>query len=414
MYDRRISTTVTRLAAWSRGAALFILVVLFLAQPMAAAADPVQGTYVGGGTGRRVQFTLHDHQRNAWAGTMRFKLDSGEELLAFCIQVDVGVSSGARYKSGGPVVDLPSGCQIANVLDKYPGSTADTGDEAAARQLAVWRFSDEVDLSTIPDDDAALRDRASAIAAEAEAGACPARRTVPPDLSLSAAGPVGKAGQRVELTVATEAVDAGQTVQARVTGPAVFDNGRQDTTVVLDPGGTGTLGVIGTGAGNMTVTAELPYRLEGGTVFAQLDDSAPSQRLVLAESRDLLATASLEGTWLEADTATPVPATGTPVPGTATAVPASPTAVATLPTGVTPTVAVATTTVVTPVAASATAAAARTTPKAGATQPVVAGATAVIPSRLPSTGRGGRDPWAVLAVVGLLVAAGVYWLRRGG
>jgi hypothetical protein len=388
-------------------------VAAILAQPMAAAADPVQGTYVGGGMGRRVQFTHHDRDRNAWAGTMRFKLDSGEELLAFCIQLDVGVSAGARYKSGGPVVDLPNGCQIANVLDRYPGSTADSSDEAAARQLAVWSFSDDVDLSTIPDNETALRDRASLIAAEAKGGSCPPRRTVPPDLNISAAGPVGRVGQRVELTVSADAMDAGQTVQARVTGPAVFDNGRQDTTVVLDPGGTGTLAVIGTGPGNTTVTAELPYRLDGGTVFAQLDDSAPSQRLVLAESRDLLATTSLEGTWLEADTATPVPATATPVPATVTPVRTTPTAVVTLPAGVTPTARIATATGITPVASSVTAAA-HTTPKAGATQPVVAGATAVIPSRLPSTGRGGVDPWAIVAVVGLLVAVGVYWMRRGG
>jgi LPXTG-motif cell wall-anchored protein len=90
----------------------------------------------------------HGKPLNDWAGTLKFKLDSGADLLVFCIQIDVRVRSGARYRGDGPVLALPNGCKIRYLLDKYPASSAYFADEAAARQLAIWVFSDDVDPTT--------------------------------------------------------------------------------------------------------------------------------------------------------------------------------------------------------------------------------------------------------------------------
>src|SRR5581483_6984864 len=96
---------------------LCALAVACLSMPSPALAKSLNGTLLGQGTGREVAFNHHGKPLNDWAGTLKFKLDSGEDLLVFCIQIDVRVRSGDRYRSDGPVLGLPNGCQIRYLLD---------------------------------------------------------------------------------------------------------------------------------------------------------------------------------------------------------------------------------------------------------------------------------------------------------
>src|SRR5262249_946406 len=187
------------------------------------------------------------------------------------------------------------------LLDKYPAGTAKDADEAAARQMAIWVFSDGVDPTTIQD--AKIRDRAIALVNEAKSGACPNRRTEAPDLALDSPNASPAAGQTVAYTGRAGAADAGRTVKVSVSGPAVLsdasgaNSGQQQQDVTLDAQGQANFWVTGTGPGQTTVRVELPYRLEVGTVFSQLDPGAPTQRLVMAESRDLKASVTGQLTW---------------------------------------------------------------------------------------------------------------------
>src|SRR5215212_3033962 len=122
--------------AW-RGV-LVVLVALGLLMPGPALAQVLTGTFAGKVIGREVAFEQQGKQQNDWAGVLKLKLDNGLDLPVFCIQIEVRVSTGDRYRSDGPVLALPNGCQIRYLLDKYPASTANTVDEAAARQLAIW------------------------------------------------------------------------------------------------------------------------------------------------------------------------------------------------------------------------------------------------------------------------------------
>jgi hypothetical protein len=279
--------------------------------PSPALAKSLNGTFLGRGTGREVAFNHHGKPLNDWAGTLKFKLDSGEDLLVFCIQIDVRVRSGDRYRSDGPVLALPNGCKIRYLLDKYPASTAKDANEAAARQLAIWVFSDSVDPTTIAD--ATVRDRAIALVNEANGKPCPKPRTEAPDLTLDPPIANAAVGQVVAYTVRASSADAGHSVTVSVSGPAVFsdangtNSGAQQQKIALDGQSAATFWVLSTGAGETTVSVALPYRLEAGTVYSQLDDKSPTQRLVLAENLDLVAEASAQAHW-SAQVPSPPPA----------------------------------------------------------------------------------------------------------
>jgi hypothetical protein len=294
-----------------RGIAGVIAAVALLV-PSVALAQTLTGTFAGKGTGREVAFQHKGVALTDWAGSLKLKIDNGPQVLVFCIQIDVQVRSGDRYQSDGPVLALPNGCQIRYLLDKYPAASAKTADEAAARQLAIWVFSDGVDPNTI--EDATIRDRALALVAEAQQGPCPMRRTEGPDLTLEPQSANPAAGQTVAYTVRASAADAGQNVTVAVTGPAVLsdasgaNSGQQQQEVALDGQGVAMFWVTGTGPGDTSVRVDLPYRLEAGTVFSHLENAAPTQRLVLAENRSLTASATAQLTW-----------TGSAQPPTATA-----------------------------------------------------------------------------------------------
>src|SRR6266508_2233681 len=160
-----------------------VLVALVLLAPGLALAQTLTGTFVGKVAGREVAFQHQGKQHNDWAGVLKLKIDDGPEVPVFCIQIQVRVRAGDRYRSDGSVLSLPNGCQIRYLLDKYPASSVNSADEAAARQLAIWVFSDDVDPATI--EDAKIRDRTIALANEARLGACPARRTEAPELTLT-------------------------------------------------------------------------------------------------------------------------------------------------------------------------------------------------------------------------------------
>jgi hypothetical protein len=287
---------------------LGVLVALGLLAPGLALAQTLTGTFVGAGTGRRVDFLYQGKPDNAWAGVLKLKLDDGPEVPVFCIQIEVQVRTGDRYRSDGSVLALPNGCQIRYLLDKYPAATVGDADEAAARQLAIWVFSDNVDPMTIQD--VKIRDRTIALVNEARLGACPLRRTEAPDLTLDPPTTSSAAGQTVAYTVRAGAQDAGQTLSASLAGPAVLTDasgagsGQLRQNVTLDGQGQANFWVTSTGVGQVTVRVDLSYRLDAGTVFSHLDNNTPSQRLVMAESRVLASSA----------TAQIVVATGAPLP----------------------------------------------------------------------------------------------------
>ncbi|HJZ50202.1 MAG TPA: hypothetical protein VKE41_23690, partial [Roseiflexaceae bacterium] len=121
-------------------AACVALAILLMTSTVFA-AQPLTGTFKGIVIGRYVTFTTPQKKSvTDWAGVLSLQLDRdrpgdglGPLVPVFCIEVNVLVRGGDRYKSDGPVTALHGGCQIRYLLDRYPASTATTADEAAAR-----------------------------------------------------------------------------------------------------------------------------------------------------------------------------------------------------------------------------------------------------------------------------------------
>jgi hypothetical protein len=413
---------------------LCALVIICLSTPAVVFGQSLTGTFGGKGTGRTVAFRHRGEPRNDWAGSLKLKLDSGEDLLVFCIEIGVRVRSGDRYRSDGPVLALPNGCQIRYLLDTYPASSARTADEAAARQLAVWVFSDGVDPATIAD--VTLRERTIALVDEAQKGPCPLRRTEAPELTLQPPTASTTLGQTIAYTIGAGSDDAGQPVTVTISGPAVLadangiSSGQQEQTVILDAQGIGKFWATSTGAGQATISVALPYRLEAGTVFSHLDDDDPSQRLVMAENRNLVAKATAQmatsgevaqptATWpLQQPTAPPSQPTASATQPTRqpTSAPSQPTTQSEQPLAtVIAGVVVSDASQSTPAAEATAQPAPSNQPAGGALAQPLAESSAVSdvvrPRSLPRTGeRGGSVKLSFLVIVALLLSGG--WLIR--
>jgi hypothetical protein len=406
-----------------------VLVTIGLLMPSLALAQTLTGTFVGSGAGRQVAFQHQGKPHNDWAGVLKFRLDNGQDLSVFCIQIEVRVRTGDRYRSDGPVLALPNGCQIRYLLDNYPATTVGDADEAAARQLAIWVFSDNVDPMTIQD--VKIRERTIALVNEARLGACPLRRTAVPDLTLDPPTTSSAAGQPVAYTVRAGAQDAGQTLTSSVAGPAELTDasgagsGQQSQTLTLDSQGQANFWVTGTGAGQVTVRVDLSYVLEAGTVFSQLVDNTPSQRLVMAESRAMASSATAQVA-IVAAAPPPSPTPFSPAPPQPTprpSRPSKPTSTPSLPEQSTeqPAAAVGEQATAIPAPASAnTTAIPGTPPEAGGqgipvSQPApgatAGGAAQPIPISLPNTAAPDA-PLGWVVVTGVVLLALGTWLRR--
>jgi LPXTG-motif cell wall-anchored protein len=314
------------------------LAMLLFISSTAFAAQPVTGTFKGKVIGQFVTFTnLNKKVVTDWAGVLSLQLDRdtpgdglGQLVPVFCIEVNVLVRGGDRYKSDGPVTALHGGCQIRYLLDRYPASTATNTAEAAARQLAIWHFSDDIDLSTVQEPD--IRARALALADEAALavalGGCPASQTNVASLTIDPPAASVVAGQAVNYTVRADPPDAAQTVDITISGSATLQNGLQQATLQLVQG-VATFSVVNPVVGTSTITARMPYALDAGTVFSPINGARPTQRLVMGDRVSLSASATVQASWAPAtETPTAGPPTETPIglPSTATPNTAPPTA----------------------------------------------------------------------------------------
>jgi LPXTG-motif cell wall-anchored protein len=324
----RIFARLRGLRLWR---AACVALAILLITSTAFAAQPLTGTFKGTVIGRFVTFTNLNRIVRDWSGVLSLQLDRdapgdglGPLVPVFCIEVNVLVRGGDRYISDGPVTALHGGCQIRYLLDRYPASTATTADEAAARQLAIWHFSDDIDLTTVQEP--AIQARAIALADEAALavalGGCPGSQTSVASLTLNPATASVVTGQVVNYTVQADPPGAAQSVDITISGSAVLQNGQQQATLPLIQG-VATFSVINPVAGASTITARLPYVLDAGLVFSPIDASRPTQRLVMGDRISLSASATVQAIWGPA-TETPTAILPTATPSTATPPTATP------------------------------------------------------------------------------------------
>jgi hypothetical protein len=307
-------------------AAAFLVFALMTA--VALAAVPTTGTFVGADATRAQNVTFTNPVTNQTvtdgAGVLLLQLDRdapgdklGPIVDVFCIEVNILVRRNDTYTGGGSINALPDkpnvpanrGCKIRYVLASHPASGVTTRAEGAAIQLAIWHFSDGLNLNTVTD--AAIRARAQAIVAEAEANfaanGCPGTNTGLASLTITPANATVPQGQPVQLTAQITPAGAAPSVNITVDGGAVLDNGQPSATVAFNAQGQAVFTVTNPNPGLVIINATVPYVMDAGTVF-ESNRVPPGQRLVLGESVSLTANAQVQTTFQQAtptNTATP-------------------------------------------------------------------------------------------------------------
>jgi hypothetical protein len=295
------------------------IVVLLLLASSAAAAGQVTGTllpldttvlipsihYVGG---------AHNPSE---AGVLYLQLDPpySRKVAVYCIEANVNTFIGAKYQDAGtitgaqpPMRNAANDCKIRYLLNKYPASAVTTQVEGAARQLAVWHYTDLIDPLKIGCSSAActnapsaqelaVRARTVQIIQDVDANAppCGTLQTSILSLTISPSAITVPIGQTQAFSLSAGPSAAGLTVNVSLSGPATLGpGGPAQGTAVLDGQGNATINVTPTGAGTVDVTASMPYQIDPGTVFNGTAANRAAQRLVLAEPIPLQATATLQ------------------------------------------------------------------------------------------------------------------------
>lgn len=325
-----MTSTRTTLAFLRRGRGLKtlagILLLSLVLLPTLASAAPVSGTYVGIGPKATVNGTVNGNNFSNPGGTMKFDPGTlgGDDLLpTFCTDINNHVHDNDAYQNSGRLSNprlvylvqaYPPRLAGATWPDDSPHALEDINKEMAARQAAVWHFSDGFLPSNDSGDDVAVRaweiiDAVDALQLEEYADY---EEIALPHLALTPVNAVNPLGAtfyqdyQVEVLQGQEPV-VGKEVRITVDTGTLDDlNGITSTlaiTVATNENGQAFFGLWSPEAQghNATVTSSLIATAEGmtfpeGAVYIN-QTHVPGQKLILGETtvQDLQAEAT--ATW---------------------------------------------------------------------------------------------------------------------
>ncbi len=259
--------------------------------------DLVDGESISGTVGS----TPHN---NIWAGTFRVTLDGGSSQLAFC--TDLHNPIGERCYSNSSVgVTSPA---VACMLQHYPPAADMTDREAAARQAAVWYFSDNFNISGTGQ----TATRARAIIADVEnkiaTNQCAPVQTptigFEPASQVTFLGPLGGGFETVTVEYvvnvaagttpfANHSVSVSRSGAGEISANGTnFGNG--PVTVTTDANGQARVWVRHNAVGMTTLTATANVPLPVGT---RIDPGPAYQKVVLAGVQNFPISTSASQEW---------------------------------------------------------------------------------------------------------------------
>ncbi|OQY22801.1 MAG: hypothetical protein B6I35_05225, partial [Anaerolineaceae bacterium 4572_32.2] len=272
-------------------------IILWLALSTSIAwAGGETGTVVGWFPGTTAKGTLNGESFSGYALTIHMELAGGDTVPVFCTDIPHHVNKGNDFVASDEEMD----CRVKWLLLHYPprfdsytpwpdgapGALDDIDQEMAARQSAVWHFSDGMQ----PDKGTAIGARAWNIIDAVPDDACAADAPNVAITPASAANPVGDS-QTYTVTV-TQGGDpvAGQKVNL------TSNNGSLSTEqVTTDANGQAAFGLTMGMAGAAQVEASTTLSLPIGTIFIGVDSNR--QKLVLGEESAGLVYGQATGTW---------------------------------------------------------------------------------------------------------------------
>ncbi len=254
---------------------------LIVSVPLALAAGET-GTFTGLGPYSQIRGTLDGSTATYTGGTMKFQITGGALVASFCTDLRHHVRSGDTFITSDEVM----ACEIRWLLLHYPprlsgytpwpdrpDALSNIGQEMAARQAAVWHFSDGFD----PDASTTVGARAWQIINAVPQDPCTADQPALSITPASAVNPVNatqlftvtvtRGGEPVSGQEVTLEANLGAPVPSTVT---TDENGQATFTLTYDTPDV---------TSNITATAQM--LLPVGTVFVGTE--ANKQKLVLGQ-----------------------------------------------------------------------------------------------------------------------------------
>jgi hypothetical protein len=248
------------------------------------------GVVVGTGPGMRIRGSGYGEQE-VWAGVIYVRIPAtpdGERVAAFCIDLAHPIRVGDEFTAADPTP-----CQITWILENYPPGPDLTDEEAAARQAAVWWFSDGFTVSSSSPEVRAL--------AEEIIAAVPSPCILPqeaPELTIDPAFSSVVLPETTQDFVVRAEQDGSPLVGLEV--ELAVDGGHLSDTVVYTNGdGEAEFSVIKDSgeADAVTILATAEFALPRGTVFEPVIPD--KQKLVLASPVTGSAFAEASAVWYE-------------------------------------------------------------------------------------------------------------------
>lgn len=321
--DRRI---VGRLSAIATASALAVGGTLALAGP--AHAEGVKGVYQGFAdvTGDKKEDSLglfvkgFKNGDKVVAGLMDLKLETGETLKVYCVDIETGTNSGNEYTEGDWGTTWPSGADAAErrakikwiLLNSFPTTTVDAlktkaevpgldaQEAAAATQAAIWHFSDKIDLNDAGKEDVTKLYNYLVSKASAADTAEPkiSLELTPEEQSGSPAATPGIGPFTVKTNAEGKVVEADLKAGAPAGTTLVGKDGKPVTKV----GNGDELYVkpaAGSENGEATVEVSGKSKLDAGRIFngTAKGTKKAAQKLILAERQTVSAKADAKAKW---------------------------------------------------------------------------------------------------------------------
>jgi len=262
---------------------LFLAVMAWLlavATPALAAGET--GTFTGLGPYANVSGTLNGAPVTYTAGTMKFQFSGGPLAPAFCTDLRHHVSSGDTFVTSDEVMACPVRWLLLHYPPRLSGYTpwpdradalSNIGQEMAARQAAVWYFSD----GFIPDISTTIGSRAWAIINAVPTDPCAADQ---PALSLTPASAVNPVNATQTFTVTV--TRGGLPVSGQVVNLSADHGTPVPATVTTNEQGQATFTLTYNVPDTTSrVTAIAQMSLPVGTIF--VGTQANKQKLVLGQ-----------------------------------------------------------------------------------------------------------------------------------
>ena len=281
-----------------RIALVFLMVTVLVAGLVTTAwADERTGRYKGIGPSATVNGFLEGNSSSFSAGAMKFQMNGGDLVGTFCTDLRHYVTEDIEYAA----TEEELRCEIVWLMQHYPPDLSGNGNEMAARQAAVWHFSDGFDPVQPGESgyDAAIEGRAWELIDVAEAASCAGVLRGQPNLVIS---PVNASQPQSQLTInyTVEATVGGEPVAGLEINLATTFGALSADTVTTGVDGSAAFSLTndGGGAASAAIDASATYTLALGTAFKVIDDVDNHQWLVLGEETLGQFFAGASATWL--------------------------------------------------------------------------------------------------------------------